>query len=68
MTSVETLHIESRVVTWVRAETVSDTTYQVDRSLEIQICIFKKHQILYNLKKIVFPYCSHNSFHVKSAI
>lgn len=53
--SVETLHIESRVVTSVRAETVSDTTYQVDRSLEIQICIFKKHQILYNLKKLYFP-------------
>lgn len=37
------------------AETVSDTTYLEDRSSEIQICIFKKHQLLYKLKKLYFP-------------
>lgn len=53
--SVETLHMESRALTSVRAKNVSDTTYQVDRSLEIQIYIFKKHQFLYNLNNLNFP-------------
>lgn len=53
--SVETLHMESRALTSVRTKNGSDTIYQEDRSLKIQIYIIKKHQFLYNLNNLHFP-------------
>lgn len=63
---VQSLHSEIRLLTLVSIET-DWYKISVNRILDNHNYIFKKHYILYNLKTL-FPYYSHNSWHIKNAI